>query len=65
MKSFSRTYLRDLTSTLDLFPHDQFELMILTLIEARDDVSPENKDMFRQLLQMQQQIEAGIMPGQR
>lgn len=34
MNIFSKTYIQELITVLDLFPHDQFEQMIDTMIEA-------------------------------
>ena len=35
------------------------------VIQERDDVPPETKAMFKQIYQMQQEMEAGNMPGQK
>jgi len=37
MNTFSKTYIQELINVLDLFPHDQFEQMIDTLIEAYNE----------------------------
>lgn len=38
---------------------------VMQLLEERDDVPAETKEMFRQIYQMQQEMQAGNMPGQR
>jgi D-sedoheptulose 7-phosphate isomerase len=37
LNTFSKTYIQDLIKVLDLFPHDKFEQMVDTLIEAYNE----------------------------
>jgi hypothetical protein len=38
---------------------------VMQLLQERDDVPPETAEMFRQLQQLQQEMQAGNMPDQR